>query len=103
VEIDRGHTSAEAFAHKVRLHEQYRELGLFARRYDVTLEKTLVVTTSDTRRAHLQAVVRERGSGLFWITTFAAVKAHGVLDPIWFAPEAAKPQRFLPAKEGELL
>ena len=83
IEIDRGHSSANAILQKVRLHERYRRLGLFLKRYGVEQDKTLLVTTSPKRRDHLRELFREEGSDLFWATTFEELKAQGVFGSIW--------------------
>lgn len=89
VEIDRGHTSSAEFAHKIHLHETYRNLGLFEQRYGVVQEKTLVITTTPSRREHLRRLAKEERSNLFWTTTFEEVKSGGVFGAIWRAPESA--------------
>ena len=102
VEIDRGHTSSGKFAEKLALHQRYGESGLFREMYgpESGAFRTLVVTTGERRREHLQAIVEKAGSDLFWMTTFHSLEDEGALAPIWRVPGGRDPATLIPAWKG---
>ena len=86
LEMDLGHVSSAGFRATVEVHGRYREGGLFNRRHGVPQAGALVVTTSAARLENLAGVIRETGSGLFSLTTFAELSERGALGNIWHAP-----------------
>lgn len=103
VEIDRGHTSSGKFAEKLSFHKRYGESGLFREMYGLESGtfRTLVVTTGERRREHLQAIVEKESSDLFWMTTFASLENEGALAPIWRVPGGREPVSLIPTREEE--
>ena len=93
VEIDLGHTASAEWEKKADVAVRYRTLGLFQRRYGADGYGTLVVTTGDRRRAHLQHLLARRfgpeDAAHFGVTTFSEVASRGLLAPIWHMPGCA--------------
>jgi Replication-relaxation len=87
-EVDLGHTNATQFSGKLASHQRYLESGLFRETYGGDEFRTLVVTTTASRLRNLRALVEAQHSDLFWFATFATIREHGILGPIWQAPFA---------------
>ena len=96
VEIDLGHTSAREFANKVRIYRRYQGSGLFEKRYGGTGFRTLVCTTSPTRRDNLRRIVEGEGTDLFWLSTLADIANPGPFAPVWHVPFRSEPVTLLP-------
>lgn len=95
VEIDLGHTSAREFANKVRIHRRYYGSGLFGRRYGGADFRTLVCTTSQTRRDNLKRIVEGEGTDLFWLSTLTNIADPGPFAPVWHVPFRSEPVTLL--------
>jgi hypothetical protein len=70
IEVERGHVALPRFVTKLKVHQQYGDSGLFEERYGTPEFKTLIITTSPRRIAHISALPEVRESGLFLFTTF---------------------------------
>jgi hypothetical protein len=92
VEIDLGHTSAKEFAVKLRLHQRYKESGLFARRYGAPAFTTLVCTTGTLRREHLRRIAETEESSHCRIATFSDLAEPGPLAAVWYGPHSSLPE-----------
>lgn len=99
IEADLGHTSSGQFERKLLTHQRYCESGLFEQTFGCQSFRTLVVTTGERRLKNLCAIGEERGSDLFWFTTFKSLQSEGVLKPIWTVPlsKNLRPLVYLPS------
>jgi hypothetical protein len=87
IEVDLGHTSSRQFLGKLLTHQRYLESGLFQQIYAQEEFHTLVLTTGARRLRNLAALVEDRDSSLFWLTTFERVRADSMLGAIWHRPQ----------------
>jgi hypothetical protein len=86
IEADLGTETRKIIRQKVEAYFSLAISGEFERIFGQPQFRVLLVTTTERRLKHLQAVIRQKTDKLFYLTTFEDIKRSGVIGPIWLRP-----------------
>ena len=86
VEVDLGNEALRIWRKKMQAYLQLAVSGEFARLFQQSRFRVLVLMPSQRRLRTVRAAIAKTTDKIFWFTTLAQIKQSGIWSPIWLRP-----------------
>jgi hypothetical protein len=91
LEVDLGHQAMKVWQQKTRNYLQLALSGDFARLFQQSQFRVLVITTSPRRLAKIRSVIAKQTDKVFWLSDFQTINRAGFWSTCWLRPSGDQP------------
>jgi hypothetical protein len=92
LEVDLGTEELKVWKEKARSYVSFAISGQFAKKFNQTRFRVLVLADSERRLKYIRAAVAEVTEKIFWFATLDATRGPKFYEPVWLRPEGTNHQ-----------
>lgn len=99
LEVDTGEMGHKRISHKVKIYQEYKELGLYTQRFGLTNFRILFVVNSQVRAKSLKSTLEAAQRKNIWFVGLKDLASESIFKKVWHKTFETEPVRFLQLDE----